>query len=174
MTTRTSPPRRRSTWASGVSQPCWPWNQRRITSSLVQASKTAWAGARKLRSMRRVSPLIDPRPRGAADARRARPGPPPRCRDRPARAGAPPRARRPHVRVGSRAARSALRGGCVRKGMLEGAGIVVLVMEVPPCVRLALRIALGRVLPLLLAAERGDVEVGPGGAQGLVAALVDE
>ena len=33
-----------------------------------------------------------------------------------------------------------------------------------------LRVALGRVLPLLLAPERGDVEVGPGGAHRLVAA----
>ena len=45
MTTRTSPPTRRSTFASVVSQSRLAWNQRRSTSSLVQASKTAWAGA---------------------------------------------------------------------------------------------------------------------------------
>src|SRR5215212_4997807 len=54
MTTRTSPPTRRSTSASVVSQSCSACHQRRITSSLVQASKTAWAGAWKVRSMRSV------------------------------------------------------------------------------------------------------------------------
>src|SRR5687768_6119185 len=49
----------------------------------------------------------------------------------------------------------------------------VLVVEVPPPVGRGLRIALGRVLPLLLAPQRGDVEVGPGAAHGLVAAAVD-
>src|ERR687895_2366481 len=50
----------------------------------------------------------------------------------------------------------------------------VLVVVVPPLVRRGLRVALGRVLPLLLPAERRDVEVCPGGAHRLVAALVDE
>src|SRR5215204_7580747 len=54
MTTRTSPPTRRSTWASDVSQSCSACHQRRITSSLVHASKTARAGAWKVRSMCRV------------------------------------------------------------------------------------------------------------------------
>src|SRR5215216_3586963 len=50
----------------------------------------------------------------------------------------------------------------------------VLVVEVPPHVRRRLRIAGGRVLPLLLAAERGQVEIAPGAAHRLVAAAVDE
>src|ERR687895_1091168 len=50
----------------------------------------------------------------------------------------------------------------------------VLVVVVPPLVRRGLRVALGRVLPLLLAAERRHVEVCPRGAHRLVAALVDE
>src|SRR5260221_3934525 len=177
MTTRTAPPTRRSTCALGVSQSCWPWNQRRITSSLVQASKTAWAGAWKTRSMSSVSPLIGPGPVGVAGAQRSRPAPPPTpCRDRPARAGTPPGARLPRERVGSRARapRAALGVGEARTGRLVDGRLVVLVVEVPPQIGLGLRVALGRVLPLLLAAERGDVEIGPGAAQRLVAALVDE
>src|SRR5215217_2948077 len=54
MTTRTSPPTRRSTRASVVSQSCSACHQRRITSSFVQASKTAWTAARNVRSMRSV------------------------------------------------------------------------------------------------------------------------
>src|SRR5512132_938085 len=54
------------------------------------------------------------------------------------------------------------------------AGLVVLVVEVPPLVRRGLRVALRRVLPLLLAPERGDVEVAPGAAHVLIAAAVDE
>src|SRR6185437_1260552 len=53
-------------------------------------------------------------------------------------------------------------------------GLAVLVVPVPPDVRRTLRIALGRVLPLLLATERGDVEVAPGSAHRLVTATVDE
>src|SRR5262245_19792539 len=49
-----------------------------------------------------------------------------------------------------------------------------LVVPDPPLVRRGLRIALRRVLPRLLATERGDVEVGPGTAHRLVAAGVDE
>ena len=50
----------------------------------------------------------------------------------------------------------------------------VRVVVVPPLVRRGLRVALGRVLPLLLAPERGDVEEAPGRAHVLVAAGVDE
>src|SRR5262245_24440736 len=49
-----------------------------------------------------------------------------------------------------------------------------LVVPDPPVVRPGLGIALRRVLPLLLAPERGDIEVGPGAAHRLVAAAVDE
>jgi hypothetical protein len=45
---------------------------------------------------------------------------------------------------------------------------------VPPLVRRGLRVALGRVFPLLLAAERRDVEIATGGAYLLVAAGVGE
>ena len=48
------------------------------------------------------------------------------------------------------------------------------VVPVPPLVRRGLGIALGRVLPLLLAPERGDVEVAPGAPHRFVAAGVDE
>ena len=67
-----------------------------------------------------------------------------------------------------------------RLGDLEllGTGAVAvaagLVVPDPPLVRLVLRVALGRVLPLLLPTERGDVEVVPGVAHLLVAAGVDE
>jgi len=47
-------------------------------------------------------------------------------------------------------------------------------VEAPPLIRRGLGIALGRVLPLLLAPERREVEVGPGAAHRLVAAVVDE
>src|SRR5262249_39452725 len=50
----------------------------------------------------------------------------------------------------------------------------VFVVVAPPPVRSCLRVALRRVLPLLLATERGYIEVAPGGAQRLVAARVDE
>src|SRR5262245_66690190 len=52
--------------------------------------------------------------------------------------------------------------------------LFVRVVVVPPLVRGSLRIALGRVLPFLLSAERGDVEVAPGAAHVLVTAGVDE
>src|SRR4029453_5922586 len=51
-----------------------------------------------------------------------------------------------------------------------GVGVVI----VPPLVRRGLRVTLRRVLPLLLAAERGDVEVVPGAPHLLVAAGVDQ
>src|SRR5205809_6336336 len=44
----------------------------------------------------------------------------------------------------------------------------------PPLVRLSLRVVLWRVLPLLLAPERSDVEVVPAVSHLLVAAVVDE
>ena len=50
--------------------------------------------------------------------------------------------------------------GCLRR---EGSRVLaVRVVVVPPLVRRGLRITLGRILPLLLAAERGDVEIAPG------------
>src|SRR6185503_6189243 len=113
MTTRTSPPTRRSTVASVASQSGCGCHQRRITSSLVQASNTRCAGAANVRTIRSVWPLT------------------------------------------------------------SGA-VVVLVVAAPPLVRLGLRVALRRVLPLLLAAERGQVEIRPRRPHRLVAAVVDE
>src|SRR5215218_6645629 len=52
--------------------------------------------------------------------------------------------------------------------------LAVGVVVVPPPVRRGLRVPLRRVLPLLLAAERGDVEVVPGVPHLLVAAGGDE
>src|SRR5437763_16760943 len=57
---------------------------------------------------------------------------------------------------------------------LRRAGAAVFVVPVPPLVRRRLRIALRRVLPLLLAPECCDVEVAPSAPHGLVAAAVDE
>src|SRR6478752_5907756 len=146
-----------------------------MTSSLVHASNTLSAGARYVRSMRRVwSPIIAPAPGGAGRAAlpgRARGAP--RRRRRPS-AGAPPPARRRCARSGSRAGGPALGGRLVGQGVCEVRRLVVLVVEVPPHVRLRLRVALRRVLPDLLAPERGHVEVGPGRAEGLVTAAVDE
>src|SRR5262245_8288614 len=51
---------------------------------------------------------------------------------------------------------------------------LVLVVPLPPLVRSALGVPLGRVLPVLLAPERAQVEVAPGAAERLVAAVVDE
>src|SRR6478672_6706946 len=53
-------------------------------------------------------------------------------------------------------------------------GRAVCVVPVPPRVRRGLRIALRRVLPLLLPPQRGDVQVGPGAAHRLVAPVVEE
>src|SRR5918992_4852293 len=52
--------------------------------------------------------------------------------------------------------------------------VVVLVVPAAPGVGRGLRPALGRVLPRLLAAVRGDVEEAPGRPERLVAAGVDE
>src|SRR5918994_1289324 len=150
ITTRTSPPTRRSTVASVVSQSCSACHQRRITSSLVQASKTAWAA--KLRSMRSVVFSVMCRApvgvAGAALSPRA-----PRGARRSPTGGFPPPA-----------------GGLRERSR----ALAVLVVQVPPLVRRRLRVALGRVLPLLLAPERGQVEVAPGAPHRLVAAAVDE
>src|ERR1700745_512191 len=56
---------------------------------------------------------------------------------------------------------------------LRQLGVVVLVVPIPPLVRRALGVALGRVLPRLLASEGAQVEVAPGAAERLVAAVVD-
>src|SRR5262249_52647314 len=53
-------------------------------------------------------------------------------------------------------------------------GLAVRVVVVPPHVRWGLRIALRRVLPLLLTAERRDIQVAPGASHRLVAPEVDE
>src|SRR4030095_14204421 len=55
----------------------------------------------------------------------------------------------------------------------RGLGVVV-VVPVPPLVRRGAGITLWRVLPLLLAPERSDVEIVPGAPHLLVAAVVDE
>src|SRR5262245_38082855 len=49
-----------------------------------------------------------------------------------------------------------------------------LVVPDPPLVWFGLGVAVGRIFPLLLAPECGDVEVSPGAAHRLVAAIVDE
>jgi hypothetical protein len=50
----------------------------------------------------------------------------------------------------------------------------VTVVPVPPFVRSALRVALRRILPNFLAAERRHVEVAPNAPHRLVAAAIDE
>src|ERR1700746_3416935 len=50
----------------------------------------------------------------------------------------------------------------------------VLVVPVPPLVRWSLGVALRRILPLLLAPERGHVKVAPSAPHRLVAAIADE
>src|SRR4051794_17143630 len=153
MTTRTTPPTRRSTSASLVAQPTSACHQRRITSSLVHASKTRSAGAWNVRSMRSVLVSVTSGPPVVGVAAGALPGRGPRasrCPCRRAWGGAPPPARAPRGR-GSRprAPRAALRGGRCRERRFEDGRLVVLVVEVPPPVGRGLRVALGRVLPLL-------------------------
>src|SRR5215472_7474962 len=58
--------------------------------------------------------------------------------------------------------------------MAASIGTLVRVVPPPPGVRWVLRIALGRVLPLLLPPEHGHVQVAPGAAECLVAAVVEE
>src|SRR6185312_7782190 len=50
----------------------------------------------------------------------------------------------------------------------------IVIVPVPPLIRRALRVTLGRVLPNLLPPERRNVEVAPDGSHCLVAAPVDE
>src|SRR5262245_57969812 len=142
---------RRSTSASLVSQSYSACHQRRRTSGLVHASKTRWAGASYVRSMWRVGLMAPYGVAAAALSNRARRGAP---WPRRSRRGEPPRAARPRY---------------ARRSLLA-----VRVVVVPPPVRRGLRPALGRVLPRLLAAERGHVEVAPDGAERLVSAAVDE
>src|SRR5215204_2915221 len=66
------------------------------------------------------------------------------------------------------------RAAARRPGDRRSTGAPVGVVVVPPPIGRRPRIALGRVLPFLLAPERGDVEVAPGAAHRLVAAAVDE
>ena len=115
MTTRTAPPTRRSTSASVVSQSCSACHQRRITSSLVQASKTASAGAWKVRSMRSVvSSLIARAPAGVAGAAisqaraTSRPAPAPASDGSSSSSGTPPTWRA--ITSSRRAARRRSRG----------------------------------------------------------------
>src|SRR3981081_1153481 len=61
-----------------------------------------------------------------------------------------------------------------RPGCERSRGVAVFVVPDPPLVRLCLGVALRRVLPLLLAPERGQVEVAPGAPHRLVATVVDE
>src|SRR5213075_620276 len=56
----------------------------------------------------------------------------------------------------------------------RGFVVAVLVVPPPPLVRLRLRVAFRRVLPLLLAPQRSDVEVVPSVPHLLVTAVVDE
>src|SRR3954451_11533804 len=153
MTTRTTPPTRRSTSASLVSQSRSGCHHRRMTSGFVKASKTAWAGARNVRWISSVCPVMRWASGGVARGTSSTRGPPEVLS--PTGGAPPPGCRR-------RARRS-----CRRR---RAVGVVV----VPPLVRRRLRVAVGRVLPALLAAERGDVEVGPRAAHRLVAAVVDE
>src|ERR1700754_1478772 len=58
---------------------------------------------------------------------------------------------------------------------LVGLGLgVVIVVPVPPLVPRGLGVTFGRILPLLLAAERSDIEVAPDGPHRFVAAVIDE
>src|SRR4051794_11487071 len=104
--------------------------------------------------MRSVCP---PLIRGGASGVRAMPGRAGAARRRRRRTAAPPPPA--HRRRGRRSLAGSF-----------AVGVVV----VPPLVRRGLRPALGRVLPRLLASERGDVEERPCGAQVLGTAGVDE
>src|SRR5687768_5844937 len=102
----------------------------------------------------RTTPGMLARRAGAAGSRATPVPSAARRRRRRGRVGAPPPARRRRGRTRSR--------------------LPVLVVQAPPLVGRRLRDALRRVLPLLLAPERGDVEVAPGAPHRLVAAGVDE
>src|SRR3954471_11729803 len=148
MMTRTTPPTRRSTSASLVSQSRSGCHHRRMTSGFVKASKTAWAGARNVRWISSVCPVMRWASGGVARGTSSTRGPPEVLS--PTEGAPPPGCRR-------RARRS-----CRRR---RAVGVVV----VPPLVRRRLRVAVGRVLPVLLPAERGDVEIVPRVAHRLVA-----
>src|SRR5438552_7067834 len=76
---------------------------------------------------------------------------------------------------GPSAASATHEGTCNRRATaLRSFRRAVRVVVVPPLVRRSLRVALGRVLTLLLAAERGDVEVVPRAPHLLVATGIDE
>src|SRR5215212_1758866 len=98
----------------------------------------------------------------------------------PANAGDPSLAWQKGVRTTSAPALRLPRGPATldlhghRLGRLGAGRCVVLVVPPEPQIGRRLRVALRRVLPVLLAPERGDVEVCPGTAQRLVAATVDE
>src|SRR5262245_30524443 len=62
----------------------------------------------------------------------------------------------------------------MRRALVSLTSRAVRVVVVPPPVRGCLRVAVRRVLPLLLPSERRDVEIAPGAPQRLVAAVVDE
>src|SRR5204863_10007011 len=53
-------------------------------------------------------------------------------------------------------------------------GLVVLVMQPPPPVRRSLRVTVRRILPFLLPAQRGQIEVAPRAPYGFITAVVDE
>src|SRR6266536_6428287 len=74
---------------------------------------------------------------------------------------------RPAPLTKGRSGSSAAHLRCVRLGARR-VGVVV----VPPLVWRGLGIALRRVLPLLLATERGDVEIAPGASHRLIATAV--
>src|SRR5262245_50384245 len=57
---------------------------------------------------------------------------------------------------------------------VRSGAVAVAVVVIPPLIWRGLGIALRRVLPFLLATQRGQVEVAPGAAHHLVAASVDE
>src|SRR4030095_13571369 len=79
---------------------------------------------------------------------------------------------------GSRGVGGCLPGGAAPADLFEdlrgGFVAAVFVVPIPPFVRLRLRVALRRVLPLLLASQRCNVEIVPGVPHLLVAAVVYE
>src|SRR5918995_779848 len=126
---------------------------------------------------------IRPRPEihrsGTQAPRRAPAG---SARRRPRRrtaAGPPPPARRRGGRSRCTAGRAGLElVAQTQRGLgplLPRAGLrAEFVVQPPPPIRRGLRIALGRVLPLLLAAKRGDIQVVPRAPHLLIAATRDE
>src|SRR5919198_6244303 len=115
-------------------------------------------------------------------AQASRPAPAGSARRRPRRrtaAGPPPPARRRRGRSRRTAGRAGLElVAQARRGWAppppRARLRAVFVVQPPPPIRRGLRIALGRVLPLLLAAKRGDVQVVPGAPHLFIAAAGDE